>query len=197
MLSESPFRLGTLQSVLATRLRPLLPGLQEKLQLEVQTGHSRDLYKGLAEGRFDAVFAIDAPENPDILRARAIPEDVTLIYPDSHEPVQSQEDLLDLPFVTFAPGCSYRRRGLQWMAEQGLEPIAIEVVPDYAAIMERVAEGRGFGAIPDSVFRTSPLHGEVQADPVPGENGKVWVELLWRKNADQHAVRLIRDAMGI
>ena len=197
MPANTPFRLGTLQSVLATRLNALLPSLRGQMELEVKIGHSKDLYEDLAAGRFDAVFAIDAPENPEILRTNAIAEDVTLVYPDSHQPVQSQEDLLDLPFVTFAPGCSYRRRGLQWMGEKGLEPVAVDVVPNYAAIMDAVAEGKGFGAIPGSVYRSSPRQSEVQADLIRGENGKVWVELLWRKDADPKAVELIRKAMGI
>ena len=197
MSDTTVFRLGTLQSIFATRLKPLVPGLQAQFPLEVKIGHSKDLFEDLVAGKFDAVFAIDGPEHPDVCRANAVSEDVTLIYPDSHETGLSQEDLLDLPFVTFAPGCSYRRRGLQWMDEKGLQPVAVEVVPNYPAIMDAVAEGRGFGAIPGSVYRSSPRQSEVQADPIKGVNGKVWVELLWRKDADARAVGLIREAMGI
>ncbi len=190
------FRLGTLQSILNTRLKPLIPELEQKIGLTVTIGHSTDLFEDLLAGKFDAVFAIDRPQNGAVGRANAVAEQVMLIYPDAHCPVDSQADLQDLPFVTFAEGCSYRRRGLSWMAEAGLAPISVEVVPTYPDIIAKVADGQGFGAIPGSVLAASALKTNVQADPIQGENGKVWVELLWRKDADPKAVDAIRQAMG-
>jgi DNA-binding transcriptional LysR family regulator len=190
------FRLGTLQSILNTRLKPLVPELERQIGLTVTIGHSTDLFEDLLSGRFDAVFAIDRPQSEEVGRANAVAEQVMLIYPDAHCPVDSQSDLQDLPFVTFAEGCSYRRRGLSWMAEAGLEPIAVEVVPTYPDIIRKVVDGQGFGAIPGSVLAASPMKTNVQADPIQGPNGKVWVELLWRKDADPKAVEAIRKAMG-
>lgn len=195
-MTEKAFRLGTLESVLKTRLQAKLPELRAVSPVEVTIGHSRDLFADLKAGKFDAVFAIDAPQDPAVQRAKAFAENVMLIYPDSHIPVESQADLEDIPLAALADGCSYRRRVIGWLAEGGVEPVSIDDQPNYGAILDAVAEGRNFAAVPESVYSRSSHKTEIQADRLEGANGKVWVELLWREDAPAGAVERLRNAMG-
>lgn len=196
-MTEQAFRLGTLESVLKTRLSAKLPELREAFPVEVKIGHSKDLAEDVEAGKFDAVFAIGAPEKiPGVLKAKAFAEDVMVIYPNGHAAVKAPADLKDLPLAALAAGCSYRKRAIDWLASAGEKPLAVNDQPNYAAIMDAVAEGKGFAAVPASVLSRSPRKAEIEARGLEGEEGKVWVEFLWREDAPAEAVDRIRQALG-
>ena len=195
-MAGKTFRLGILESVLRTRLEPVRARLKAACPMTVTVGHSRDLFKRLKAGEFDAIFAIDCPEDPGIRRAKAFGEDVMLIYPDSHCPVESASDLEDLPMAALPEGCSYRRRLLAWMDSQGAKPLSVEDQPDYASILRAVASGGGFAPVPASVLSASDVKSEIQADRLEGPEGRVWVELLWRPEAPAQGIAALRSALG-
>lgn len=196
-MAEQAFRLGVLESVLKTRLAQKLPGIRKDFPVDVLVGHSKGLAAKLEAGELDAVFAIGVLEMPPgIERARAFAENVMLIYPGAHAAVTSPAGLKGMPLAALAEGCAYRKRAIDWFESDGARPLVIQDQPDYSGVLNAVADGQGFAAVPESVLSRFSRKAEIQAGRLQGEGGQVWVELLWRRDAPRAVIERIREAMG-
>lgn len=167
-------RIGTMESTAASRLPQPLATFHAQcpeVNITITTGTSQDLIDGVRERRLDCALVAD----PAVLTAydhdpaadenlnwtRVYTEQLLLVLPDAHKPVNSPEKVSVRTLAGFARGCTYRQIAEDWFAADGSSSdrkLKILEVNSYHAILACVAAGSCVGVLPRSVL-------ELQRDP--------------------------------
>jgi DNA-binding transcriptional LysR family regulator len=175
MLGDSPsgrLRIGTTESAIASRLPSLLSSFHAKwpdIRVEILVGTSDELVRKVVEGTLDGAFAsIVDRDRRRVLKlgeglhsTRVCTEDLMLVLPPSHAPVQRPVDLTVDTMAVFPMGCTYRTVLEEWLSgsEEERERWHIVEQVSYHAILACVAAGSCFALCPRSVLDQS--HGPV------------------------------------
>ncbi|WP_206997927.1 LysR substrate-binding domain-containing protein [Trinickia mobilis] len=180
MSSDQPagvLRVGALESTAAARLPSLLSVYHSRwpqVELEISIGTSCSLVDDVLMSRLDCAFVAGAGME-DILgvggrfaecglsATRACTEDMLLVLPPNHPPVECPEDIHVRTLAAFSKGCSYRSVLERWLgirdAEQETGWKVMELA-SYHTMLACVAAGSCFALCPKSVLdlRRTPLN---------------------------------------
>ncbi|WP_252271783.1 LysR substrate-binding domain-containing protein [Pseudomonas subflava] len=159
-------RLGTMESTAAARLpQPLARFHRDHPQvaLEVSTGPSLPLLEAVLARRLDCALIAQphswqqggwqAEALPDGVDAQPVfREELLLVLPADHPPVEQPEQVQIRTLAGFAQGCSYRHIALSWLGAGG-PPVRVQEVGSYHAILACVAAGACVGVMPRSLLK--------------------------------------------
>jgi DNA-binding transcriptional LysR family regulator len=172
MSPEEPsgrLRIGTMESTAAARLPALLASYHSRwpdVSLEISIGTSGSLVDDVAFSRLDCAFvadtgdALDPVSSPtlpsrDLVATRAFSEELFIVLPRNHPPIEGPGDLRISTIATFADGCTYRKVLECWLRGRHGEPEKYWKVLEqasYHAILACVASGSCFALCPRSVL---------------------------------------------
>ncbi len=149
--TESPLRLGSMESTLAARLPAVLAELRRqrpKIRLDIVSGPTDDLVEALLAHRLDAALVGGRIHHPDILQEVAFTEEIVLVTDTGVVDLAQVENRL---LLVFKQGCSYRALAEQWLRTSGLAPVDISELGTLDGILGCVAAGVGMTLMPKSV----------------------------------------------
>lgn len=144
MASAEILKIGASKEVLESRLKTVLPKIHETFdgQVQVIEESDTDVLDAVMSGELDACFTVRGEEDDAFNRWPLFFEDIMLIYPDSHIPVESQMDLDDVPFLVIPEKSVCKDRMLSWLSDAGQAPIGIEEAGDFLTIIRLVSKAR-------------------------------------------------------
>lgn len=195
-------RLGTMESTAASRLPQVLARYHSrwpKVQLRVTSGTSRELFDAVAAREQDGVLVAHCAATEELPRRLALASEVVfteqlvLVLPADHPPVQGAADLQVSAWASFRPGCSYRDMAQDWIHETGPTPHALTIheVGSYHATIACVAAGDCMAIVPQSVLALFPMAESLRQHPVR----QVDTHLFWREGDDTPALRALRTQL--
>ncbi len=178
------FRIGAMESTIATRLTEPLAKLYERyenLQLELTAGTSRFLYEQLLNNCLDAVFIADPQIDERIEHVPVFKEELVFIAPCGYRPILEPHDIARKTILVFKQGCAYRNRLMDWFRSYGLEPNRIAELTSYHAILGGAAAGMGVGIAPASVVELFPQKNMLSIQQFSHSLAIANTVLAWRK----------------
>ena len=196
-------RLGSMESTAASRLPGPLAryhGQWPEVRLDVSSGPSRQLIEGVLGRRLDcalialppAVAGEGAPALDTGLEGVTVfREELMLLLPAGHPPVQGSDDLCVRTFAGFRQGCSYRAIAQAWSAGGRGEPLQVQEVGSYHAIIACVSAGSCVGLVPRSVLALLPEPAAVSSVPLT----EVDTLLVWRQGYSSAAFEAWRSVL--
>ncbi|MGH8865987.1 MAG: LysR family transcriptional regulator, partial [Burkholderiales bacterium] len=119
------FALGSMESTAAIRIPSLLAHYHQrypKVQLELSTGPSGEMFDGVLSGRFSAAFADGPLSHPLLDGCPAFEEELILMTARQHPKVLDARDVAGETLFAFRDTCSYRRRFENWFAASQVLP---------------------------------------------------------------------------
>jgi DNA-binding transcriptional LysR family regulator len=172
-------RLGTMESTAAARLpQPLARFHRDypQVSLEVSTGPSQALLDAVLARRLDCALIAQphswqqggwqTEELPPGVEAQAVfREELLLVLPADHPPVERPEQVRLRTLAGFAQGCSYRHIALSWLGAGG-PPVRVQEVGSYHAILACVAAGACVGVVPRALLELPRQAPAVQSVPL-------------------------------
>jgi DNA-binding transcriptional LysR family regulator len=190
-------RLGSMESTVASRLPTMLANYRRRwpkvvIELAVDTGEA--LIRRLRNFELDAIFVTGPLEASELIVFECESmffEELLLVTPHGHRPVQAPADLNLDTMIAFERGCGYRQLGEQWFANAGMRPAHILEVDAYHAMLACIAAGSGFGFAPRSMLETVRHLEEVSVHTL-GAIGRVETMLVWREGHFSSALDALR-----
>ncbi|MDP4022537.1 LysR family transcriptional regulator [Methylobacterium sp. NEAU 140] len=163
-------RLGSLESAAGARLPPILSAFHARypdVSIELQTGTTRALLRRLDRFEVEAAFVSEPFERGGLSSVPAFAEELVLITARGGPAIGRGGDLGGRTLVAFPHGCSYRRRLIEWLAEDGAAPDRVLEMSSYYAIVACVAAGTGAAIVPAEVLDHVVLSAAVERHPLP------------------------------
>jgi DNA-binding transcriptional LysR family regulator len=146
-------RVGSMESTAASRLPKVLAryhGRWPDVNLQMSTGTAQQLTAAVIAHQLDcALVAHPEPLEPGLQGTRVFSEELMLVLPAQHPPVQGPDDVRIRTLASFMRGCAYRRIAENWLGGQDLKVIE---VGSYHAVLACVAAGSCIGIVPQSVL---------------------------------------------
>jgi DNA-binding transcriptional LysR family regulator len=177
-------RIGSLESVAATRLPPILSRYHRAfpdVRIELVTGTTGALIAKVIDGEVEAALVAEPFTADDLETLPAFVEELVLIAPRGFRAIRTPRDIGHTTLIAFANGCSYRRRLEAWLGSDGVAPEHVMEFASYHAIVACVAAGTGIAVVPRSIVRVSRVKGEISAMPLPRAVSKARTVLVWRR----------------
>ncbi|MBC9248986.1 LysR family transcriptional regulator [Pseudomonas alcaligenes] len=158
-------RLGSMESTAAARLPTPLARFHQaypQVSLEVSSGPSQPLLDAVLARRLDCAL-IAAPTSwagqrwvveeldQGLLSQAVFREELLLLLPPGHPPVNGPEDVQLRTLAGFAQGCTYRQIAQSWLNSAG-SPVRVQEVGSYHTILACVAAGSCVGIVPRSLL---------------------------------------------
>ncbi|MCY1271103.1 HTH-type transcriptional regulator GltR [compost metagenome] len=196
-------RLGSMESTAASRLPGPLASFHGRcpdVELEVSTGTSQALVDAVLARRLDCALAAwprdKGPWRDEVagMGLEALPvfeEELLLVLPASHPPVNGPADVQVRGLAGFAVGCTYREIAERWLSAEGRPMPQVQQVGSYHAILACVAAGSCVGILPRSVLellREPPLLRQL---PLM----RVETLLVWRQGYATAAFEAFREVL--
>lgn len=154
-------RIGSMECTVASRLPVPLARYNEQwpqVTIDLSTAPTRQLVDALLAHRLDcALIAVPEGEwwlGPDELdKVPAFREELVLLLPPGHPPVERPGDIKPQALAAFAPGCTYRMLAEEWLTGLGTlkQHFARQEVKSYHAMFACTAAGSCFSVMPRSV----------------------------------------------
>jgi DNA-binding transcriptional LysR family regulator len=175
-------RLGSLESAAGARLPPVLSAFHARypnVSIELQTGTTSMLLRRLERFEVEAAFVSEPFEAGGLSSVPAFDEELVLISAKGAFALCHAADLGSQTLIAFPHGCSYRRRLMEWLAEEGASPERILDLGSYHAIVACVAAGTGVAIVPAEVLDQAVLGTSVQRHPLPVRLRRNRTHLVW------------------
>jgi DNA-binding transcriptional LysR family regulator len=175
-------RLGALESTAGARLPPMLSAFHARypnVSIELQTGTTSTLLRRLERFEVEAAFVSEPFEAGSFSSVPAFDEELVLISAKGASALCGAADLGSQTLVAFPHGCSYRRRLMEWLAEEGASPERILDLGSYHAIVACVAAGTGVAIVPAEILDQAVLGTSVQRHPLPKRLRRNRTHLVW------------------
>jgi DNA-binding transcriptional LysR family regulator len=169
-------RIGSMESTAASRLPRPLAGYHAawpEVSLTLTTGPSQRLIDAVLAQTLDcALIAPPGALTPKGWRADPLAgldvdavckEDLVLVLPAGHAPIDGPQDLCVRSLAVFARGCTYRDAALQWLGSPTSDAdrrVSLFEVASYHAMLACVAAGDCGAVVPRSVL-------DLGRDPLP------------------------------
>ncbi|GJD51208.1 HTH-type transcriptional regulator GltR [Methylobacterium crusticola] len=189
-------RLGSLESAAGVRLPPILSAFHAQhpdVSLELQTGTTRALLRLLARYEVEAAFVSEPFERGNLSSMPVFAETLVLITARGAPGIRRAADLDGRTLVAFPHGCSYRRRLVEWLAEDGASPERILELSSYHAVVACVSAGAGAAIVPEEVLDRAVLGTAVERHPLPARLRVNRTHLAWSGEASTP----LRALMGL
>lgn len=199
---QGRLRLGTMESTAASRLPVALAKYHQcwpEVTLELVTGVTQDLIERVRDFDIDTAL-IARPADADALPSAqfsSVPvfrEELVLITPRGHGPVNTARDVDGKTLIAFEQGCAYRAYAQRWFADSGLRPARVLELGSYHAIVACVAAGAGVAVAPRSVLNLTNLGDEIALHSL-GDLGAIDTLLIWRNGHFSAALNALRDLL--
>jgi len=181
--TESPLRLGSMESTLAVRLPAVLAELRRqhpKMRLDLTSGPTDDLVEALLAHRLDAALVGGRIDHPGILQEVAFTEEIVLVTDTGVVDLAQVENRL---LLVFKQGCSYRALAEQWLRTSGLAPVDISELGTLDGILGCVAAGVGMTLMPKSVVDRPQYKGLLKAVSIGKTGMMIDTMLITHKEA--------------
>jgi len=193
-------RIGALESIVASRLPPLLSAYHRKfpgVRVELTTGTNDVLVDGVLNRRLDAAFVVEADAAAGLQSMATFKEELVLIAPRSHPAIGHPRDVATDTVLSFGAGCAYRRRLLRWFASAGRVPERVLELGSYPAMVACAASGTGVALIPKSVLDTLSGVQNISIHRLKKDKDrKVTTCLIWRSGECPAAVTALKTQVG-
>lgn len=179
-------RLGSLESAAGARLPPILSAFHATypdVSIELQTGTTRTLLRLLDAFEIEAAFVSEPFEKAGLSSHPAFEEELVLITAKGVPTPCRAADLSGRTLVAFPHGCSYRRRLIEWLAEDGASPERILDLASYHAIVACVAAGTGAAIMPAEVLDQAVMGAAVERHLLPQRLRVNRTHLVWSGEA--------------
>lgn len=198
-LPRGELRVGALESIVASRLPPLLSRYHRKypaVRVELTTGTNDALIEAVLGRRIEAAFVAECPAASRLESLPAFDEELVVIAPRSHPPIRRAADVRADTVIAFPSGCAYRRRLQAWLASGGVAPQKTLELASYHAIVACVASGTGIAFVPRSVLATLRSTEEVAAWPLGAKKGLLTTAFVWRRGESSLMVKAMHDEIA-
>lgn len=188
-------KVGSMESTAASRLPDCLARFHQSwpaVQLRITTAPSQQLIQQVHSGLLDCALAAhpsagkpatEADLEQMGLHGRPVfHEELLLVLPADHPPVQNASDVTVRALAAFAQGCSYRALIENWLGAAS-PSLAIQEVGSYHAMLACVTSGSCMCVLPRSVL-------DLMRDPLPIQShviAEVDTWLIWRHGYDTAA----------
>lgn len=200
--ASGSLRLGSMEATAASRLPAPLAVFHRAypdVELQVSTGHSQKLLDEVLNRQLDCALIA----HPDILQAEpgfeaklerglcaepVFREELLLVLPGDHPPVNKPQDVQIRTLAGFARGCTYRLLAERWLKGA---PLAVQEVGSYHGILACVNAGSCIGVLPRSVLELQRQTPALQVVPLMA----VDTLLIWRDGYATGAFRRWREAL--
>ncbi|MFL9965456.1 LysR family transcriptional regulator [Paraburkholderia sediminicola] len=197
-------RLGTMESVAATRLPGLLAQYHQQwpaVALELETGTTGKLIERVREFEVDAAL-VATPLDPAALSDlfETVPvfrEELVMLTPRGHRPIREVREVRDVALSTliaFERGCAYRAYIEKWYLEHGVRPARVLELGSYHAIVACVAAGAGVAVAPRSVLDLQTDASNIAVHELP-DIGMIETLLVWRRGHFSSALNALRRTL--
>ena len=193
------FQIGALESTAATRLPPILSRYHRRypdVRLELVTGTTGALIARVMNHEVEAAFVAEPFTGDELEGDPVFSEELVLITPRGFRKVKTPRDIGHTTLITFATGCSYRRRLEAWLGGARVVPERVMEFGSYHAIVACVAAGAGIAVVPRSVIRVSLGAAEVATHRLPPAVSKARTFLVWRRGHRSMALDALRAEVG-
>lgn len=192
--SRGTLRLGSLESAASVKLPPILSKYHAKhpqTTIELQTGTTAGLLRLLAHYEIDAAFVSEPFEIASLSSVAVFEEELVLITARNVPTIRKASELVNRTVVAFPHGCSYRRRFIEWLAENGVSPERFLDLGSYHAIVACVAAGSGIAVVPAAVLDNAAMGRFVERHPLPAKIRTNRTHLVWNGEASTKLGTLI------
>lgn len=190
-------QIGAMESTTASRLPKVVSHFHRRhpaIRLTIETGTSAALVRKVRDYQLDAAF-VGEPSALDGLNVRAVfDETLVLVTSRTHELVTRSSDLRSVTILSFAKGCSYRKRLEDWLSDQDIVVERVLELASYQAIIACAAAGAGCGIMPISVVETLRAAREIKCHDLPDDVARNTTHLAWTGEPSpqlQHLMSLI------
>ncbi|ASL45216.1 HTH-type transcriptional regulator GltR [Burkholderia sp. AD24] len=194
-------RLGTMESVAATRLPGLLARYHTQwpdVALELETGTTGKLIERVREFEVDAALVAE-PLDPAALGElfETVPvftEELVMLTPREHRQIREVRDIALSTLVAFEHGCAYRAYIEKWYLEHGVRPARVLELGSYHAIVACVAAGAGVAVAPRSVLDLLADSSNIAVHALP-EIEPIETLLVWRRGHFSSALNALKKTL--
>ncbi|MBN3757275.1 LysR family transcriptional regulator [Paraburkholderia sp. Tr-20389] len=194
-------RLGTMESVAATRLPGLLAHYHQTwpdVALELEVGTTGKLIDRVREFEVDAAI-VATPLDPgwigDLFEVEPVfREELVMLTPRGHPPIRQASDITLSTLIAFEAGCAYRVHVEKWYMDRGLRPARVLELGSYHAIVACVAAGAGVAVAPRSVLALLPESNDIVVHALD-ELGSIDTLLVWRRGHFSSALNALRGML--
>jgi DNA-binding transcriptional LysR family regulator len=180
--SLGPLRVGTLESLAAARLPPVLARFRHALpevDLQLVTGSTEQLAAEVLGYRLDGAFVAGAVAHPDIDYRQLHEEELVLVSEAGRQqrPALSREVLL-----AFRRGCAFRARAELWLREEGQLPLRTMEFGALDAILGCVAAGMGVTVLPRVVVERPQYREQLAIHTLPARYAHMATGFIRRRD---------------
>lgn len=193
------FKLGAMDSMASSRLPVPLSKLcthHPTIELELVTGISRFLTEGLKNNSLDAAFIADFQLEEGFERVSVFEEELVIVAPFSHQPIDTPKDIRCSTVLAFQEGCSYRSSLLNWYKDHEVQPAQVAIMSSYPVILASVAAGMGIGIVPLSLVEDFKYRESISIHKVK-QIRNVTTELVWKKGRNSANIQSLLDVLNV
>jgi DNA-binding transcriptional LysR family regulator len=194
-------RLGTMESVAATRLPALLAQYHQQwpaVALELETGTTGKLIERVREFEVDAALVATPPDPAslgDLFETVPVfKEELVMLTPRGHRPIHEVRDIALSTLIAFERGCAYRAYIEKWYLEHSVRPARVLELGSYHAIVACVAAGAGVAVAPRSVLDLQADASNITVHELP-DIGAIETLLVWRRGHFSSALNALRRTL--
>ncbi|MDS7595466.1 LysR family transcriptional regulator [Agrobacterium tumefaciens] len=194
-------RVGSMECTIASRLPPVLATFSNKwpsVTFDLTTAPTRQLTQAVQRYEIDCAFVAFPKDEwwadiDGLEKTRIVTEELLLILPPGHPPVNQPKDVLPQRMAAFARGCAYRSVAEDWLTGYGTSDrhFQINEVKSYHAIIASVSAGSCVGAVPRSVLELNRSMSPVESISL----AEIDTYLIWRQDAQTSAVKAFKEAV--
>jgi DNA-binding transcriptional LysR family regulator len=182
--------IGSPESVLTYRLPPVLKLFRAKypqVELVFRGVGSIELMSDLERGELDLGLVIDDRLKDDRLHVEALcPEPMVLVTQADHpllaQPRVGAKDLAGQTFLLTDPGCAYRAKLEQALAQSNFQPKAVMEFTSVETIKQCAALGMGIACLPALVVDQELTTGKLATLPWSGTALTMKTLVAWHKD---------------
>jgi len=193
------FRLGTIESVAATRLPPILSRFHRdhpEVQVDLVTGTTDVLIAKVLDFEIEAAFVAQPFVTDQLETLPAFDEELVLIGPKDFPKTADPRQIGQRTIIAFSSGCAYRRRMENWLYQGKVIPERVLEFASYHAIVACVAAGTGVALVPRSVLHALRAQNDVSICSLPPSIAKAKATLIWRRGWRSAALNALMKKMG-
>ena len=191
-------RLGTMESVAASRLPRPLAGFHQRhpeIAVELQTAHSRELLARLQAGTLDIAIVSDEVDGERFASVPWHVEELVLVAAAGNPEHHPRRMVGGTLLVLGGHGCAYRRRFESWLQSLRVVPARELEFASYHAILTAAAAGVGVGLVPRSVLDIYARRDAVSVYKVPARIARVRTTVVTLRGRHLPALTRLLDCL--
>lgn len=191
-------RLGSMESTAAVRLPVRLAEYHERypeVKLELHTGSTGQLLGQVGEGHLDCALVCGPVSDHRFLTNDVFDEELVLIAPLDHPPIERPGDIENRTLLTFESGCAYRQKLENWLLAGGMVPERVVELSSYHAMIGCAAAGMGVALMPLSLIDAVNNTAGVSVHRLSAEFSRVTTVLISRRDQRSPAADALRQLL--